>query len=226
MKIPNIRILRLPLVLIVACNRTASPGPDASLERASSVSSASSAVNDSGRPSSTSTVATPGTTLGSVKPGEATVAVPPRKPMQPLGSGASGWRAPAIAQSGFYAVLDGLCSDLSVSRLGADALVSYGGTASEMYIDGKRKGAASFVGIHGDEVVQMDIPKMDAPSDIDGTSLDSFWLGDATTGRSGDGRTMHRTADGKWTTAEHSNDVGFHLWLDGGLISNKGYGTQ
>jgi hypothetical protein len=231
-------VLMLPLSLVsYGCTRTqVSSGTEAGALATSSVVAMPSTADASGTrgtnaaPTSTASPRAPSalpTTNGAVTT-EGALALSPRQPMPP---GPAGWRTEATLRAGFYPVLDGLCSDLAVTRLGSDIVVTYGGTASEMYLDGKRKGAASFLGIRGETALLLDMPKMSAPSGLVGTSLDTFWLGDDTASRSGSGRTLFRAADGTWkpqqsrmpdgTVREGSFDVDFHLWLDGGLIANK-----
>ncbi|MBS2018143.1 MAG: hypothetical protein JST00_35050 [Deltaproteobacteria bacterium] len=133
--------------------------------------------------------------------------------------GPARWKSVPRAQNGMYAVLDGLCSQLSFGRVGDGVVVHYGGGHSEMYLDGVREGAASFIALRDEGLVSIGAPPIAHPTGIAGTSLDNFWIADSTGSRSSEGAILYRHAAGTWKKYE-KDQTNLHAWLDGGIIGS------
>lgn len=143
-------------------------------------------------------------------------------PRTPVPAGPAKWRSVPREQNGFYAVLDGICSQLGAGRVGKDVVVHYGGGHDPMYYDGVRVGAASFIALRDDGLESIGDPVINAPTGIAGASLDDFWIADSTGSRSSEGAILHRYLNGKWKT--HAKDqTNLHAWVDGGIIGSLGF---
>jgi len=140
----------------------------------------------------------------------------------PVPEGAARWKSVPKAQNGMFAVLDGLCSQLSFTRVGNDVVVHYGGGHQVMYLDGKRVGAASFIALRDDGLVSIGSPPIEYPTGIAGASLDNFWVADSTGSRSSEGSTLYRYASGSWKKYE-KDQTNLHAWVDGGIIGSLGF---
>lgn len=139
----------------------------------------------------------------------------------PIAEGPAKWKSVPHEQNGFYAVLDGICSQLAAARVGKDVVVHYGGNNS-YFNDGKRKGAASFIALRDDGLESIGDPLIASPTGIAGKSLDDFWVADSTNTRSSDGAVLHRRVNGKWKTYE-KDQTNLHAWVDGGIIGSLGF---
>jgi hypothetical protein len=143
-------------------------------------------------------------------------------PRTPVPAGPAKWRSVPREQSGFYAVLDGICSQLGAGRVGKDVIVHYGGGHNPMFYDGVRVGAASFIALRDEGLESIGDPIINSPTGIAGASLDDFWIADSTGTRSSDGAILHRYLNGKWKT--HAKDqTNLHAWVDGGIIGSLGF---
>ena len=143
-------------------------------------------------------------------------------PRTPVPEGPAKWRSVPREQNGFYAVLDGICSQLGAGRVGKDVVVHYGGGHNPMYYDGVRAGAASFIALRDDGLESIGDPIIDSPTGIAGRSLDDFWIADSTGTRSSDGAILHRYLNGKWKT-QQKDQTNLHAWVDGGVIGSLGF---
>ncbi len=146
---------------------------------------------------------------------------PDAAPRTPMPEGPPGWRSVPREQGGFYAVLDGLCSQLAAGRVGKDVVVHYGGGNAGYYSNGLRIGAASFIALRDDGLESIGAPLIASPTGIAGKSLDDFWIADSTGSRSSEGAILHRHVDGKWKTYA-KDQTNLHAWLDGGIIGSLG----
>lgn len=135
--------------------------------------------------------------------------------------GPAKWRSVPREQAGFYAVVDGLCSDLAAGRVGKDMVVHYGGGALGYYSD-KRRGGASFIALRDDGLESIGDPSIASPRGIAGRSLDDFWVADSTGTRTSEGAVLHRYAGGKWKRYE-KDQTNIHAWVDGGVIGSLGF---
>jgi hypothetical protein len=140
----------------------------------------------------------------------------------PVPEGPAKWRSVPREQNGFYAVLDGICSQLGAGRVGKDVVVHYGGGHNPMYYDGVRAGAASFIAMRDDGLESIGDPVLNAPTGIAGKSLDDFWIADSTGTRSSDGAILHRYLNGTWKT-QSKDQTNLHAWVDGGTIGSLGF---
>jgi hypothetical protein len=143
-------------------------------------------------------------------------------PRTPIAEGPPKWRTVPREQNGFYTVLDGLCSQLSVGRVGKDVVVHYGGGGNTMFFNGLRRGEASFIALRDDGLESIGNPVVMSPTGIAGSSLDDFWVADSTGSRSSEGAILHRYQAGKWKTYQ-KDQTNLHAWLDGGIIGSLGF---
>ena len=146
----------------------------------------------------------------------------PAAPRTPVPDGPAKWRSVPREQNGFYAVLDGICSQLGAGRVGKDVVVHYGGGHNPMYYDGVRAGAASFIALRDDGLESIGDPIINSPTGIAGASLDDFWIADSTGSRSSEGAILHRYLNGKWKTYQ-KDQTNLHAWVDGGIIGSLGF---
>ena len=140
----------------------------------------------------------------------------------PVPEGPAKWRSVPREQNGFYAVLDGICSQLGAGRVGKDVVVHYGGGHNTIYNDGVRVGAASFIAMRDDGLESIGDPVINSPTGIAGKSLDDFWIADSTGSRSSDGAILHRYLNGTWKT-QSKDQTNLHAWVDGGIIGSLGF---
>ena len=147
-----------------------------------------------------------------VTPDAAAMIAAPRVAMP---EGPQKWKTIPKEQNGFYAVLDGLCSELSADRVGNDVVVHYGGS-SGMYST-QRTGNTSFVALRDSGLESIGDPNIAYPTGLAGKSVDDFWIADSTGTRSSEGAVLHRYFQGKWKTYE-KDQTNLHTWLDGGII--------
>ncbi|MDB4943962.1 MAG: hypothetical protein JWP97_3496 [Labilithrix sp.] len=140
-------------------------------------------------------------------------------PRTPVPEGPPRWKTVPRADNGFYAVVDGLCSELTASRVGSDLVVHYGGAGGlyAMY----RMGDASFVALRDDGLESIGDPKVASPTGVAGRSLDDFWIADSTGTRSSEGAILHRYSGGVWKTYA-KDQTNLHAWVDGGIIGSLG----
>jgi hypothetical protein len=143
-------------------------------------------------------------------------------PRTPMPDGAPKWKSVPREQNGFYAVLDGLCSQLAAGRVGNGVVVHYGGGHNPMYYDGVRAGAASFIALRDSGLESIGNPVIDSPTGLAGSSLDDFWIADSTGTRSSDGAILHRYVGGAWKKYQ-KDQTNLHAWVDGGIIGSLGF---
>jgi hypothetical protein len=146
-------------------------------------------------------------------------AAPPQR--EPIPEGPRKWRTVPTAQNGFYAVLDGLCSELGATRVGDGVVVQYGGGSNPMYLDGKRRGPASFIALRDDGLESIGDPVISSPTGVAGRSVDDFWIADSTGSRSSEGAILHRWANHQWKTFA-KDQTNLQAWVDGGVIGTLG----
>lgn len=180
-------------------------------------------ANPSNRPAATP-VPELGGTAGRLAAGDAAAAEAGASTAaaNPVPEGPARWKSVPKAQNGMYAVLDGLCSQLAFGRVGNGVVVHYGGGHNEMYMDGIRAGAASFIALRDEGLVSIGAPPIASPTGIAGTSLDNFWIADSTGSRGSDGAILHRYASGTWKKYE-KDQTNLHAWVDGGIIGTLGF---
>ena len=135
------------------------------------------------------------------------------------------WRSVPVASNGFYAIVDGLCSQLAATRVGRDVVVRFGGGSTGLYKDGIRLGPASFIGLRDGGFVPLETPTIAFPTGVAGTSLDDLWIADSTGTRSGGGGMVYRKAGGAWQKVE-GDQTEPHAWVDGGVIGTLGFATS
>ena len=141
-------------------------------------------------------------------------------PRTPVPAGPQKWRSVPKELNGFYAVVDGLCSQLAADKVGDDVVVHYGGAGS---IEARyRTGAASFVALRDAGLESIGDPSIAAPTGIAGRSIDDFWIADSTGTRSSEGAVLHRYQGGTWKTYG-KDQTNLHAWLDGGIIGSLGF---
>ena len=164
------------------------------------------------------------------QPSAAALAEPPKKESEPVAAapvknpipeGPPKWKTVPKADNGFYAVLDGLCSQLTATRVGKDVVINYGGKSNGYYFNGQRRGEASFIALRENGLESIGDPRITSPTGVAGRSLDDFWVADSTGSRSSDGATLHRYVDGKWRTYA-KDQTNIHAWVDGGVIGTLG----
>jgi hypothetical protein len=156
---------------------------------------------------------TPSSTPSSV----ATVSLEAAAPALPPESKSS-WRYVPKAENGFSLVLDGLCSQLGMGRVGKDVVVHYGGGS---LLQGQREGVASFLALGDAGLVDIGSPIVARPTGIAGASLEDFWLADSTGSRTSEGAEIHRRTKGVWK--KYPKDMtDLHAWTDGGIIGSQG----
>lgn len=136
-----------------------------------------------------------------------------------IAEGPATWRSVPKEQNGYWAVLDGICSELHASRVGSDFVLSYGGN-SDMYTT-VRHGAASLAGLRQDRLEAIGRPEITSPTGVAGASLDDFWIADSTGTRTSEGAILHRYDHGTWRTYA-KDQTNLHRWLDGGIIGTLG----
>lgn len=142
---------------------------------------------------------------------------------EPVPVGKPGWKSIPLEQNGFWLVLDGLCSQLGIGRVGNDVVVHYGGGRPHMFgTDTHRVGDASFIGLRANGLESIGDPRIASPTGIAGLSLESFWVADSTGSRSSDGAVLHRRDNGTWKIYPH-DQTNIHAWADGGVIGIKGF---
>jgi len=163
--------------------------------------------------------------MGSGAPVEAGAAVLPKEhdagPRELVAKGAARWRSLPRESNGFWPVLDGLCSQLTTTRVGKDVVVHYGGGSRGLYKDGIRLGAASFAGLRDAGLERIGDPRVAFPTGTAGSSLDEFWVADSTGSRSDEGAVLHRRTGGTWKTYGR-DQTHLHAWIDGGIIGTLG----
>ncbi len=142
--------------------------------------------------------------------------------LQIIRPGKATWRSVPREQNGFYAVLDGLCSQLAFDTVGNDVVIHYGGQSLGPMVTSLRTGNASFIALRGDRLESIGDPLIVSPTGVAGRSLDDFWVADSTGTRSSEGAVLHRRIGTTWKKYEkdHTN---LHAWLDGGIIGTKGW---
>lgn len=129
--------------------------------------------------------------------------------------GSARWRSVPTEQNGFYAVLDGICSELGATRVGKDFVLHYGG-ASPMYAS-NRQGPASLAGLRGDRLESIGHPEISQPTGVAGDSLDEFWIADSTGTRTSEGAVLHRYSKGTWKKYP-KDQTNLHRWLEGSIL--------
>ncbi len=213
--VPHSSHSRVAFIALACCAGLSACVPDTAVGSANNARPAASpasavAVADGGAPNAADGAAA----LAKSEPKAAA-----RKPMP---EGPAKWRSVPREQNGFYAVLDGICSQLGAGRVGKDVVVHYGGGHNPMYLDGVRAGAASFIALRDDGLESIGDPIINSPTGIAGKSLDDFWIADSTGSRSSDGAILHRYLNGTWKT--HAKDqTNLHAWVDGGIIGTLGF---
>ncbi len=142
----------------------------------------------------------------------------------PVPEGPAKWRTVPRADNGFYAVLDGLCSQLEASRVGSDIVVHYGGGGNTIYLtNGMRRGQASFIALRDDGLEYIGDPGIMSPMGVAGSSLDNFWVADSTGSRSSEGAMLHRYVGGGTWKKYEKDQTNLHAWVDGGIIGSLGF---
>lgn len=191
---------RLASLLLAACSQgdrpVVTPPPAAPAEAGPSMTTAPTAISDAG---------------ASIRP-----------------ASTSTWRAvPApAAGSPLFAVVDGLCSELTVRPAGEKAFVTYGGTRPSMAYDKapqKREGRGTLA-IFGDVLSAEGAPRadniMDARAGKDGVA----WAVEDTSGRSSISRRLHRYSATKgWSTTQAASGFGAIIgivrpWTNGSIL--------
>lgn len=135
----------------------------------------------------------------------------------PVPEGAPKWKTIPKADNGFYPVLDGLCSQLTATRVGKDVVINYGGKGNNIYLGPERRGAASFIALRDTGLESIGDPGITSPTGVTGRSLDDFWVADSTGSRSSEGAVLHRYVGGQWKTYP-KDQTNIHAWVDGGVI--------
>jgi hypothetical protein len=143
-------------------------------------------------------------------------------PRAAIPDGPPKWKTIPREQNGFYAVLDGLCSQLAAGRVGNGVVVHYGGAHNPMFYDGKRVGAASFIALRDTGLESVGDPVINSPTGLAGASVDDFWIADSTGSRSSEGAILHRYVAGTWKKYE-KDQTNLHAWVDGGIIGSLGF---
>jgi hypothetical protein len=133
--------------------------------------------------------------------------------------GTATWRSVPNEQNGYWAALDGICSELRVARVGPDFVLSYGGS-SPLYAN-VRQGPASLAGLRQDRLVAIGRPEIVSPTGVAGTSLDDLWIADSTGMMSDEDAVLHRYDHGTWKVYR-KDQTNLHRWLDGGIIGTLG----
>jgi hypothetical protein len=135
----------------------------------------------------------------------------------PVPEGPPKWKTIPKADNGFYAVLDGLCSQLTATRVGSDVVINYGGKGNGIYLGPERRGEASFIALRESGLESIGDPRITSPTGVAGRSLDDFWVADSTGSRSSEGAVLHRYVGGQWKQFP-KDQTNIHAWLDGGII--------
>jgi hypothetical protein len=135
----------------------------------------------------------------------------------PIPEGPPKWKTIPKADNGFHVVLDGLCSQLTATRVGKDVVINYGGKGNSIYLGPERRGAASFIALRESGLESIGDPRITSPTGVTGRSLDDFWVADSTGSRSSEGAVLHRYVGGQWKQYP-KDQTNIHAWLDGGVI--------
>src|SRR5262245_47512704 len=126
-----------------AGSRSTSPRPDPALATSAADSSARAGSEAGAAAVPVPPVVRTGADGGSAeRPHEASA-------LRTIFEGPATWRSVPREQNGYYAVLDGLCSELQASRVANGFVISYGGNAG-IVVDNRRRGAASFIALRDD----------------------------------------------------------------------------